>query len=131
KNEIGAPNLDVEFVLVTGADRFDAVRQGKVDLLCGPTVETFARREQVSFSIPIFPGGLGALIRADAPAQIRDVLSSHEPPYRPLWRGSIGLALRNRTFSAVSGTTTLQWLNGKLDEFKIDAKIVPVESQGE
>ena len=128
KNEIGLPNLDVEFVLVTGADRFDAVRQGKVDLLCGPSVETFARRSQVSFSIPIFPAGLAALVRADAPAQIRDVLSEHEPPYRPLWRGSIGLALQNRTFSAVTNTTTLNWLTGKLDEFKIDAKVVPVES---
>ncbi|PYT45115.1 MAG: amino acid ABC transporter substrate-binding protein [Acidobacteria bacterium] len=128
KNEIGLPNLDVEFVLVTGADRFDAVRQGKVDLLCGPSVETFARRSQVSFSIPIFPAGLAALVRADAPAQIRDVLSGHEPPYRPLWRGSIGLALQNRTFSAVTNTTALNWLTGKLDEFKIDAKVVPVES---
>jgi polar amino acid transport system substrate-binding protein len=112
KNEIGAPNLDVEFVLVTGADRFDAVRQGKVDLLCGPSVETFARRKQVSFSIPIFPAGL----------------AGREPPYRPLWRASIGLALQNRTFSAVTNTTSLNWLTSKLDEFKIDAKIVPVES---
>ena len=128
KNEIGAPNLDVEFVLVTGADRFDAVRQGKVDLLCGPSVETFARRKQVSFSIPIFPAGLAALVRADAPTQIRDVLSGREPPYRPLWRASIGLALQNRTFSAVTNTTSLNWLTSKLDEFKIDAKIVPVES---
>jgi ABC-type amino acid transport substrate-binding protein len=128
KNEIGLPNLDVEFVLVTGADRFDAVRQGKVDLLCGPSIETFTRRKQVSFSIPIFPAGLAALVRADAPAQIRDVLSGREPPYRPLWRGSIGLALQNRTFSAVTSTTALNWLSSKLDEFKIDAKIVPVES---
>jgi ABC-type amino acid transport substrate-binding protein len=128
KNEIGLPNLDVEFVLVTGADRFDAVRQGKVDLLCGPSIETFTRRKQVSFSIPIFPAGLAALVRADAPAQIRDVLSGREPPYRPLWRGSIGLALQNRTFSAVTKTTALNWLSSKLDEFKIDAKIVPVES---
>lgn len=128
KNEIGLPNLDVEFVLVTGADRFDAVRQGKVDLLCGPSTETFTRRKQVSFSIPIFPAGLAALVRADAPAQIRDVLSGREPPYRPLWRGSIGLALQNRTFSAVTKTTALNWLSSKLDEFKIDAKIVPVES---
>ncbi len=85
-------------------------------------------RSQVSFSIPIFPAGLAALVRADAPAQIRDVLSEHEPPYRPLWRGSIGLTLQNRTFSAVTNTTALNWLTGKLDEFKIDAKVAPVES---
>jgi putrescine:ornithine antiporter len=131
KTELGISALDVEFVLVTGANRFEAVQQRKVDWLCGPSVETFARRQYVSFSIPIFPGGLGALIRADAAAQIRQVLSGHEPPYRPLWRGSIGLALQNRTFSAVAGTTTLKWLSGKLDEFKVSARIVPVDSHDE
>jgi ABC-type amino acid transport substrate-binding protein len=128
KAEMGVPNLDVEFVLVTGADRFDAIKQGRVDLICGPSVETFARRREVSFSIPIFPAGLAALVRTDAPAQIREVLEGHEPPYRPLWRASIGLALQHRTFSAVSNTTALNWLTSKRDQFKIDARIIPVES---
>ena len=127
KTELGLPSLAVEFVQV-GADRFDAVQQGKVDLLCGPSVETLARRKDVSYSIAVFPGGLGALLRADAPAQVRDALEGREPPYRPLWRASIGLALHKRTFSAVTGTTGLSWLTGKLDEFKIDATIAPVDS---
>ena len=84
KTELGIPALAVDFVLVAAADRFAAVEQGRVDLLCGPSVETIARRESVSYSIPIFPAGLGALMRADAPAQIRDVLSGQQPPYRPL-----------------------------------------------
>ncbi len=128
KSELGMTNLAVDFVLLNVADRFEAVQQGKVDLLCGPTVETLARREEISYSIPIFPGGVGALLRADAPAQIRDVLAGHEPPYRPQWRASIGLALQKRTFSAVTGTTGLTWLTGKLNQFKIEAKIVPVDS---
>ena len=128
KAELGLPSLALEFVQVTVAERFDAVQQGKVDLLCGPSVETLDRRKEVSYSIPIFPAGLGALLRADAPAQIRDVLEGREPPYRPLWRASIGLGLQKRTFSAVTGTTGLSWLTGKLSEFKIDAQIVPVES---
>src|SRR6266576_4813196 len=128
KAHLGLSSLKVEFVLVTGEDRFDAVTQGRVDLLCGPSVETVARRKQVSFSIPIFLGGLGALMRADAPAQLREILSGGEPPYRPQWRASIGLALHKRTFSAVTNTTSLSWLTGKLDEFKLDAKVVPVES---
>ncbi|MFZ0296257.1 MAG: amino acid ABC transporter substrate-binding protein [Candidatus Sulfotelmatobacter sp.] len=131
KTELGIPALAVDFVLLTAADRFAAVEQGKVDLLCGPSVETIARRESVSYSIPIFPAGLGALMRADAPAQIRDVLSGQQPPYRPLWRASIGLALQKRTFSAVRNTTSLTWLASKIDQFKIDAKIVPVENHDE
>lgn len=128
KRALHAPSMAVEFVLVTGVDRYTLLQQGKLDLLCGPSVETFARRAQVSFSAPIFIGGLGALVRADAPAQIRETLSGREAPYRPQWRGSIMLALQKRTFSAVPGTTSMTWLSGKLDEFKIDAKIVPVEN---
>lgn len=126
-----SPSLAVDFVVVGAADRFEAVKQGRIDLLCGPSVPTLARRKDVSYSIPVFPGGLGALLRADAPAQLREVLSGREAPYRPLWRGSIGLALQKRNFSAVTGTTSLDWLNSKIDQFKIDAKVVPVDSHDE
>jgi ABC-type amino acid transport substrate-binding protein len=128
KAELGLPSLGVEFVAVTTADRFDSLQQGKIDLLCGPSVETLARRKEVSYSTPIFPGGIGALMRADSPSQIQDILIGREPPYRPQWRGSVGLALQKRTFSAVPNTTAMSWLTGKLDEFKIDAKIVPVDN---
>jgi ABC-type amino acid transport substrate-binding protein len=128
KTELGLPTLAVEFVSVTTADRYDVLQQGKVDLLCGPSVETLARRKEAAFSIPIFPAGVGALMRADAPAQVRDVLAGGEAPYRPQWRGTISMALQKRTFSAVAGTTVLTWLNGRQKELKIDSKIVPVES---
>jgi ABC-type amino acid transport substrate-binding protein len=131
KTAIGNPALTVDFVVVNASDRFEALKQGRIDLLCGPSVPTLARRKDVSYSIPVFPGGLGALLRVDAPAQIREVLSGHEAPYRPLWRGSIGLAMQKRTFSAVTGTTSLNWLNSKIDQFKIDAKVVPVDSHDE
>jgi ABC-type amino acid transport substrate-binding protein len=128
KAELGLSTLAVEFVSVTTADRYDLVQQGKVDLLCGPSVETLARRKEVAFSIPIYPAGIGALMRADAPAQVRDVLAGGQAPYRPQWRASVALALQKRTFSAVTGTTVLPWLNSKQDELKIDYKIAPVES---
>jgi ABC-type amino acid transport substrate-binding protein len=130
KTELSLPSLAVEFVQVTVDDRYESLQQGKIDLLCGPSVETLDRRKEISFSIPIFPGGVGALLRADAPAQIRDAIAGREPPYRPLWRASLAMGLQKRTFSAVRGTTTMNWLAGKLDEFKLDAKIVPVESNG-
>jgi ABC-type amino acid transport substrate-binding protein len=128
KTELNIPAMAVEFVSVTGSDRFALLRQGKLDLLCGPSVETFTRRKEVSFSSPIFMGGIGALLRSDAPAQLRETLSGHELPLRPQLRGAVGLALQKRTFSAVPGTTAMPWLSAKLNEFKIDAKVVPVEN---
>lgn len=128
KNELNLPTIAVEFTLVTGSDRYALLQQGKVDLLCGPSVETFTRRKEVSFSIPIFMGGIGALLRTDAPAQLRETLSGYEAPLRPQLRGAVGLALHKRTFSAVPGTTAMPWLSAKLSEFKIDANVVPVEN---
>lgn len=128
KSALNLPAMVVDFVLVTGEDRFSQLEQGKVDLLCGPSVITFARRTDVSFSIPIFLGGIGAIVRADAPAQLRETLSGHEPPLRPQLRGAVGLALHKRTFSAVPGTTAMAWLNAKIKEFKIDATISPVDN---
>jgi ABC-type amino acid transport substrate-binding protein len=126
--DLGLPTLAFEFVPVTTADRYALLQQGKIDLLCGPSVETLARRKEVAFSIPVFPGGVGALMRADASAQLRDTLAGREAPFRPQWRASVALALQKRTFSAATGTMVVDWLKSKQSEFKIDAKIIPVES---
>ena len=64
KAELSLPKVDVEFVEVTSTDRFDALEQGRIDLLCGSATATLERRRQVAFSIPIFPSGIGALVRA-------------------------------------------------------------------
>ena len=90
KAEPGLGELAVEYVAVTSEDRFRAVKEGRIDLLCGEATATLARRRDVAFSIPIFPSGIGALLRADAPTRLREVLEGREPPYRPRWRGNVG-----------------------------------------
>ena len=40
----GAPNVQVTYVLVPADQRFEAVRDGKVDILCDPSSVTLARR---------------------------------------------------------------------------------------
>ena len=61
--------LKIVYVPVTAANRFDAITQGKADLLCEPTTETLTRRQQVDFSIPTFVDGAGLLIRSDGPKE--------------------------------------------------------------
>jgi polar amino acid transport system substrate-binding protein len=127
KTELGLPELAIEWVPVTVEDRFTAVAQGKIDLLCGSSTETLERRKQVSFSLPIFPSGTAALLRADAPVPLQDVLSGR-PESGPIWRGSPARILEAKTFSAVAGTTTESWLAERLKDFQLDAKVVPVDS---
>jgi polar amino acid transport system substrate-binding protein len=129
KTELGLSMLAVEWVPVTLEDRFSAVQQGKIDLLCGADSVTLGRRKQVSFSIPIFPSGIGALLRSDAPAALQDLLAQGHPPERPVWRGSPARALLEaKTFSVVTGTTAVNWLAGRLDAFEINATVAPVDS---
>jgi ABC-type amino acid transport substrate-binding protein len=47
-------DLKVEWVALTPASRVEAVAAGKVDLECGTTTTSLARREKVEFSVPIF-----------------------------------------------------------------------------
>lgn len=125
KSDLSLPDLAVEWVPVTGEDQFKAVQESKVDLLCG-AADTLANRKDVDFSIPIFPGGIGALLRADAPAGLREVLSGR-PPSGPLWRGYPAQILEKQVFSVVAGTPSEKWLSDQLYKFELTAKVAPVE----
>jgi polar amino acid transport system substrate-binding protein len=127
KTELGLPSLTVDWVPVTLEGRFQDVQQGKVDLLCGADTATLTRRKDVSFSIPIFPSGIGAILRADAPVQLREVLAGR-PSSGPIWRGSPARILEKKTFSVVANTTSASWLADRLDKFQIDATVAPVDS---
>jgi putrescine:ornithine antiporter len=114
-------------VTIPVADRFAAVQQGKVDVFCGADAQTIARRKDVSFSIPIFASGIGALLRKDAPARLKEILSG-KPPANPTWRAQAGQLLQAQVFAVVTGTTAESWLNAKLKEFNLTAGVRPVES---
>ena len=126
KAEVGLPGLTEEWVSVTLEGRFRALQEGQVDLLCGADSETLARRKDVAFSIPIFPSGIGAVLRIDAPAGLREVLSG-EPPSGPTWRGSPARVLEKKTISVVKGTTSESWLAAQFDKLQIPASVAPVD----
>ena len=65
--QLNISDLKVNYVLVTAANRFDAIENGKADLLCEPTSETLSRREHVDFSIPTSSMGRACSSAATAP----------------------------------------------------------------
>ena len=129
KAQLGLPDLAVEWVPVAVDGRFETVKQGKVDLLCGSDSVTLTRRQDVDFSIAIFPGGIGAVLGSDEPAALREILEQGRPSSRPIWRGSPARTiLEQKKFSVVAGTTSESWLKDRLNKFELSAEIVPVES---
>jgi ABC-type amino acid transport substrate-binding protein len=126
KTRTGSAQLTVQWVPVTIDNRLREVQQGNVDLLCTPTSVTLARRQEVSFSIPVFAGGNRAVLRADAPQALRDALSYSASPH-PVWRGSPAAKVIEKTkFAVVTGTTTATWLEGRRTFLQVDAAVVPV-----
>jgi len=126
KTQLRKSNLAVEWVAVTAQDRYKALQQGTIDLLCGADSMTLERRTSVAFSTPIFPGGTGAMLRSDAPLRLREVLSGKGQTFRPTWRAQAGDVLRSRGFAAVSGTTSEKWLQQRIKDLQVVTVVAPV-----
>ncbi len=109
--QLQIPDLKVSYVLVTAANRFDAIENGKADLLCEPTSETLSRREQVDFSIPTFVDGASLLVGADAPADFA--------------------ALSGKKIGVLAGTTTEKSLRDTLASAGLVADITPAKTHQE
>jgi polar amino acid transport system substrate-binding protein len=122
-----SPNISAEFVAVDAADRFKAVKEGRVDLLCGPSVPSLSSRADVSFSLPILTSGTGVMLRKDAPAALRDLLETGQAGGGPVWRGSPMLAvLQQRNFAVISGSLSEKLLRERRDELKVNSVISSV-----
>jgi len=104
-------SLNVAYVPVTAANRFEAIQQQKADLLCEPTSATLARRELVDFSIPTFVDGASLLIRADGPRNLK--------------------AMAGKKIGVLAGTTTEEALRNSLKEAGITSDVIPAKTHAE
>jgi ABC-type amino acid transport substrate-binding protein len=114
------------FTPVGTGQRFDAIVDGDIDILCGATTATLDRREKVSFSIPTFITGVAAMVRKDATGRLREALVESSPD--SLSPTVVAEALKGRRIGVRRDTTAERWLHeGPLKGIE-DAKIVPIES---
>lgn len=98
-----------KLVSVDTADRFDALVNGEIDVLCGATTATLGRRETVSFTIPTFATGVGAVVRSDASDLVKEVLVTSGPA--ALSKAAISEALGGKVMGVRANTTANEWLN--------------------
>ena len=110
-DQLHLTSLNMAYVPVTAAGRFDAIRQQKADLLCEPTSATLSRRELVDFSIPTFVDGASLMIRADGPHDLK--------------------AMSGQKVGVVAGTTTEQALRSSLKEAGVASDVVPAKTHAE
>jgi ABC-type amino acid transport substrate-binding protein len=110
-DQLHLASLNVTYVPVTAADRFEALQGQKADLLCEPTSATLSRRELVDFSIPTFVDGASLMIRADGPHDLK--------------------AMAGHKIGVLGGTTTEEALRNSLKLAGITAEIIPAKTHAE
>lgn len=72
-NKLELADLEVVFETVNTENRFDKVASGEIDLLCGASTITLARRELVDFSVPTFVDGASVQLPKDAGEGMADL----------------------------------------------------------
>ena len=95
--------IEVEYVALTAENRFAALVDNKIDLLCGATTRTLSRSEQVDFTLPTFVTGAAFMTLSDT--DIRNNFSG-------------------KKIGVVRGTTTVVELKKLLSETAVVAEVV-------
>jgi ABC-type amino acid transport substrate-binding protein len=131
KRDLGLSTLKVDWIPVAFEQRFRALSLGEIDLLCGADTVTLSRRAEADFSIPIFPGGIGAMLRSDSSPRLRDVLAGRGQPFHPVWRANATQLLQSRDFTVVGGTTAETWLNKRMNDLDVVAGVARVNTYNE
>lgn len=108
KTQLGLGSLNVKMVPLSAENRFNAVADGTVDILCGNSTNTLSRQKLVSFSNMIFVTGASFLVRADAP--INSVAD-----------------FAGKTIGVVAGTSTQTALAEEIKKLNLDTKIMTVK----
>lgn len=104
--QLGLTQLRILHEMVDATDRFQAVAEGRADLLCGAATITLARREIVDFTIPTFVDGASVLV--------------------PVGASEDFTALDGERIGVRAGTTTEKALRASLTDFGMEAEVVPV-----
>lgn len=109
KEKIGGADITVDYLPVNAQNRFSALQENQIDILCGATTKTLSRSELVDFTQLTFATGASLLSLQDAPV---DTLAD----------------LKGKKVAVVKGTTTETVLDAALKQTTTDAEVVMVDS---
>jgi glutamate/aspartate transport system substrate-binding protein len=108
EQQFGLPKLDVKWVPVTMANRFEMVANGSIDLECGISTITVSRQKLVDFSLMTWVDGGSFIVKANRP------------------HGDLG-DLAGKKIAVIAGTTTESALREALKKDFINADLILVK----
>ena len=109
KENVGRSDIVVDYLPVNAQNRFSAIQENKIDILCGATTKTLSRSELVDFTQLTFATGTSLMSQQSAPV---DMLED----------------LMGKKVAVVKGTTTEKVLDAALKQTATDAEVVVVDS---
>ncbi len=112
KRKLKNPNIAIKYVPVTASNRFKALENNSIDILCGSTTKTHSRAELVDFTQLSFITGASLLsLKSSEINSISD--------------------LQDKKVAVVKDTTTIKTLTKALKSAKSNAKVISVKSAAE
>jgi ABC-type amino acid transport substrate-binding protein len=112
QRELKLPELSIEYVSPAFTERLQGVRDGRIDMECGNTINTSERRKSLAFSLPIYLAGTKAMIRSDLTA-------SRLPD------------LNGRRFGVISNSAQERLFQALNDRYSLNAKPMPFKTSAE
>ena len=112
ERQLNVPRLQVNWVPVTLANRFDAIARGQADMECGSSTVTLARLKQVDFSSFIYVESTGLLTKTDS--GLRSISD-----------------LAGRSIAVVAGTTNERAVQEQLKRRQLNATVVSFKTRDE
>lgn len=128
KAKLGVNSLAVKDVATSVEAGLKQVASGDIDILCGSETDTLARRAKVSFSLPIYNGGVGVVIKEDAPEALTRVLAGKVAHTGPTWRATVNRGLANHTYAVHEGTLTEELVRKAVASLGVIVTIVTVDT---
>jgi len=108
QRQLGLAQLDVKWVEVNTANRFDRIVDGTIDMECGTSTITLARQKQVDFSLMTWVDGGTFLVKPEMPVKLLADLAG-------------------KRIAVIEGTTTDKALRDALAQRYVNAQIVTVK----
>ncbi|EGQ8541403.1 transporter substrate-binding domain-containing protein [Vibrio parahaemolyticus] len=127
-HSMGVNNSNVKFFPVTLESGLQKISTSDIDMLCSAVTPTAERRQLASFSLPVFQGGVSAVLHRDAPHDLKRVLEGKPAHEGPKWRATINRGLANHTYVVHAKTVTETWVKEQVKRLGVVANILTVDT---
>ncbi|MEE3877318.1 transporter substrate-binding domain-containing protein [Vibrio sp. YYF0003] len=127
-NSMDVESNSIQFVPVTLDSGLQKLSNSEIDILCSAITPTVERRQLASFSLPIFQGGVSAVLNQDAQQDLKRVLEGKPAHEGPKWRATVNRGLANHTYVVHKQTVTEAWVKEQVKRLGVIAKVVSVDT---